>query len=118
MRRERAVKDKARKTIVMFVLHVTERASRGIHKQRGRAKRFERRAALQPVGQHSMHHCASQPKLVGGGVAAAEVCGFDQSCVDEGRQANVFAYASISCPRALRRLSSVTMLQSLAAAPI
>lgn len=59
-----------------------------------------------------MHHCASQPKLVGGGVAAAEVYGFDQSRTDDARQANPLAYASISCPRALGKLSSVVMLDS------
>lgn len=60
-----------------------------------------------------MHHCTSHSKLVGSGVAAAEVCGFDQSSVDEGRQANALAYASISRPRALGKLSIVTMLWSL-----
>lgn len=63
MRRERAVKDKARKAIVVFVLHVTEWALRITHKLRGRAKKFERRAALQPVGQRSTHHCAWCPSL-------------------------------------------------------
>ena len=81
-------------------------------------KNFERSAALQPVGQRNMHHCASRSKLVGGGVAAAGVCGFDQSCVHEGRQANWFAYASISCLRAPGKLSFVTVLQSLAMALI
>ena len=45
MRRERAVKDKARKTVAMFVLHVTEWALRE-DELRGKAKNFERRAAL------------------------------------------------------------------------
>ena len=116
VRRERAVKDKARKAIVVFVLHVTEWASRRTHKLRGRAKKFERRAALQPVGQRSMHHCASVPKLVGGGATAAEVCGFDQSRADEGRQANLVAYASISCPSGLGEPCPVMKLFSLATA--
>lgn len=43
---------------------------------------------------------------------------FSQSCVDEGRQANVIVYALISCPRASGKLSFVTMFKSLAMTPV
>lgn len=65
MRRERAVKDKARKTVAMFVLHVTEWALR------------ERRAARQ--GKEFRATCsplAGQPTQHASLCLAAQACGW------------------------------------------